>query len=85
MRTTLDIDDDLIRTAQELARRQGVSAGTVVSQLVRKALLSPASGKNKSAATSDVRPSKLGFRPLQTGEEIVTNDLVNRLRETEGV
>ena len=31
MRTTLDIDDDLLAAAKELARREGRSAGQVVS------------------------------------------------------
>ena len=31
MRTTLDIDDDLLAAAKELARRENVTAGQVVS------------------------------------------------------
>lgn len=85
MRTTLDIDDDLLRTAQELARRQGISAGTVVSRLVRAALLAPAGARGKPVAKSAGRSSRLGFRPLQHGKIMVTNDAVNRLREAEGI
>ena len=38
MRTTLDIGDDVLAAAKELARRQGTSAGQVVSRLLRLAL-----------------------------------------------
>jgi hypothetical protein len=84
MRTTLDIDDDLMRTAKELAQRQGVSAGKVVSRLMRSALLAPNSGADAESA-SGKSAAKLGFRPLQGGSELVTNDDVNRLREVEGI
>jgi len=38
MRTTLDIEADVLAAAKELAQRQGVSAGKVVSNLLRTAL-----------------------------------------------
>ena len=38
MRTTLDIEDDVLAAAKELARRQGTSAGQMVSRLLRAAL-----------------------------------------------
>ena len=38
MRTTLDLDDDLLRAARSLARAQGKSLGRVVSGLARKGL-----------------------------------------------
>ena len=39
MRTTLDIDDDVITTARELARDEGTSIGAVVSDLARRGLM----------------------------------------------
>lgn len=39
MRTTLDIDDDILQTIKELATSQGTTAGKVISDLARKALL----------------------------------------------
>lgn len=81
MRTTLDIDEDLLRTAQELARRQGVSAGRVVSRLMRAALLA---SHEQTGAAPDT-PSRTGFTPLVGGKTIVTNDQVNQLREAEGI
>jgi hypothetical protein len=41
MRTTLDIDDDVLQAAKELARRQKKTAGAVISELTRKALTAP--------------------------------------------
>ena len=85
MRTTLDIDNDVLAAAKELARQQNLSAGQVVSQLLRKVLTGRA---ENSAAAQDAglgSPSVAGFRPFPAGKTVVTNDAVNRLRETEGV
>ena len=38
MRTTLDIADDVLQAAKELARRQHKTAGEVISELARMAL-----------------------------------------------
>ena len=38
MRTTLDLDDDVLLAAKELAVARGLTAGKVVSDLVRQAL-----------------------------------------------
>ncbi|HVN63181.1 MAG TPA: hypothetical protein VMT58_00980, partial [Candidatus Binataceae bacterium] len=38
MRTTLDIEDDVLETAKELAARRRTTAGKVISELVRSAL-----------------------------------------------
>ena len=38
MRTTLDIDDDVLQAAKEIAATRGSTTGKVVSELVRAAL-----------------------------------------------
>jgi hypothetical protein len=38
MRTTLDLDDDVMSAARALARAEGSSMGTVISRLVRRGL-----------------------------------------------
>lgn len=85
MRTTLDIDSDVLEAAKELARIQNVSAGQVVSQLLRKAL----TGQTESFSSSDDATGKTtsvaGFRAFPAGKAVVSNDTVNRLREAEGV
>ena len=85
MRTTLDIDEDVLLAAKELAKRQNLSAGRVVSQLLRRVLTGQV---ENSAASQDAGmgpQSVAGFRPFPAGKAIVTNDAVNRLREAEGV
>ena len=76
MRTTLDIDDDVLQAAKELARREKKTAGAMISELVRRALgASPAGLATK-------KPKVLhGFRPFPRRGGIVTNEVVDRLRE----
>ncbi len=38
MRTTLDLDEDVLLVAKQLARQRAQTAGKVISDLVRKAL-----------------------------------------------
>ncbi len=79
MRTTLDIDDDVLAAVKELARTRGVSAGTVVSGLLRQALAGPESpsiGRREGAA---------GFRPFPASGRVVTAQQVDVLRDAEGV
>ena len=80
MRTTLDIDDDVLQAAKERAKRERRTAGEVVSELLRQALTAPA------VDTLTVRePVALyGFRPFPADGRIVTNELINQIRsETE--
>lgn len=74
MRTTLNIDDDVLGAAQELARRQHKTAGQVISELVRQALQAP---KPSGPGTEAV----LGFRPFPARGSVVTNEMVDKLRE----
>ena len=74
MRTTLDIDEDVLRAAKEIARRQHKTAGAVISELTRKALTTA------PAATRD-RKATHGFRPFPARGRLVTNDQIDKLRE----
>jgi len=80
MRTTLNIEDDVLLAAQSIGKRSKKSVGEVVSELAR-ATLTRSSGAR-------VRESKpfYGFRPLpRVPGKTVTNELIDRLREEEGV
>jgi len=44
MRTTLDIDDDVLQAAKELASSRRMTAGQVLSELARKGLEGPSRG-----------------------------------------
>lgn len=76
MRTTLDIDDDVLQAAKERARRENKTTGEVISELARSSLTAPA----------DARPARepkavYGFRPFGKRGGIVTNELIDKLRE----
>ena len=83
MRTTLDIDEDVLSAAKELAKRKNLSAGQMVSQLLRRVLTGQAG--HVKAAKDGGPQSVAGFRPFPKGGAVVTNDVVNRLRDSEGV
>ncbi|MFA5372109.1 MAG: hypothetical protein WC053_07585 [Sideroxydans sp.] len=85
MRTTLDIDDTVLAAAKELARSQRLSTGQVVSDLLRKAMTGQVGRGVEPANPMVVNQNAAGFRPFAAGQAIVTNDAVNRLRESEGI
>jgi hypothetical protein len=74
VRTTLDIDDDVLAAARELAERQKSTAGRVLSDLARQAL-------TRQADTTLI--PRNGFRVLPARGGIVTSDLVRRLSDDE--
>ena len=76
MRTTLDIEEDVLFAVKDLARLQKKTAGEVISDLARRAL-------TRAPAGTDARePSAFyGFRPLPRCGGVVSNELINRLRE----
>lgn len=82
MRTTIDIEDDVLMAAKELARLQNVSAGYIVSKLVREALAG-----RQSECLPGHSETKLvgGFRPFPARGGVATNDQVNNLRDQEGI
>ncbi len=82
MRTTLDIDDDLLRAAKEIARRERSTAGQVVSRLLRQSLTGADTGAPRGRASRGVA----GFVPFAARPGVVvTNEQVDGLREVEGV
>lgn len=76
MRTTLDIDDDVLQAAKDRARRENRTIGQVISELTRAALTAPAQLARRRS-TSAV----CGFRPFPSRGGVVTNDLIDSLRE----
>jgi hypothetical protein len=74
MRTTLDIDDDVLAAAKELAKARGSTAGRVISDVMRQALTEPPKGS--------LIPRN-GFLVLPSRGGVVTSELVKRLAEEE--
>jgi hypothetical protein len=80
MRTTIDIDDDLLAASKELARHEGTTAGAVVSRLLRQALTA------RGTSEPEARYAVPGFRPFPAKPGVVvTNEGLNRLRDEEGI
>jgi hypothetical protein len=74
MRTTLELEDDLVHAAKQLARQRNATMGEVVSQLMRQGL------ERKNAP-----PMRNGV-PLfvpKPGAAKPDLDLINRLRDEE--
>lgn len=79
MRTTIDIEDNVLAAAKELARLQNVSTGQIVSRILRDALAGePFKNQPETRQVG-------GFRPFPARGVIVTNDRVDQLRDQEGV
>jgi hypothetical protein len=76
VRTTLDLDEDVLAAVQERARREKRSAGAVLSDLARQALAGAASSDDLMESESF-----FGFVPLPHRGVVVTDELVERLRE----
>ena len=74
MRTTIEIDDDILSMAREMAKQQNKTMGQVVSALARQALA--------SRVGSGVRNGVPLFSPLEISRS-VTMEMVNRLRDEE--
>ncbi|HTQ99881.1 MAG TPA: CopG family transcriptional regulator [Candidatus Acidoferrum sp.] len=82
MRTTLDIEEDVMKAIKELAKREGITAGSLVSTLLRKALTHPGPGPDNQLQ----EPAAFyGFRPFPSTGKIVTNEDVNKLRDELGI
>ena len=80
MRTTLDLDDDVLASAKEIGRRENKTAGQVLSELARGALTQGAGGGGASSALCG--PAAVhGFRPFASRGAVVTNALIEKLRD----
>ena len=75
MRTTLDVDDDVLQAAKELAAARGSTAGKVISELARKGLESPRGARVRNGVPLLPRRPAGAPRP--------TMKLVNELRDDE--
>jgi hypothetical protein len=82
MRTTLDIDPEVLQAAKELARQQHRTAGEVLSDLARQGLRAAAA---PSSIDKEPPPSFFGFRPFSPRGTPVTNETIDRLRDESGV
>ena len=81
MRTTLDIDEDVLQAAKEHAARERKSLGTVISALARESLRRPApAAARRGGARRGGR-----FAVLPQRDEVITVEHVRGLQDAEGV
>ena len=76
MRTTLDIDDDVLQAARERAKREQKTIGEMVSELARRALTAP-----QEPLPVKEPKAVYGLKPFARRGGIVTNELIDRLRD----
>ena len=76
MRTTLEIADDVLQAVKERASREERSMGAVLSDLARSALTAEPEGRSQKR-----RAPIHGFAPLPSRRGIVTNELIDHLRQ----
>jgi hypothetical protein len=74
MRTTLDLDEDILTAAKEIARAENKTAGQVISDLARRALT--ASGLEEAQGQY-----RGGFRLMRPTESVITSETVEKLLE----
>ena len=79
MRTTLDIDDDVLQAAKELARHEGGTAGQVISALARRGLAAPNGKPRKSSRLRN------GVPLFPSSGEIVTMEHIQKIMDEEGI
>ena len=72
MRTTVDIEEDVLLATKEIARQRGVTMGKVLSDLARQAMTRPVA----HATRGDVP-----LFPVKSDGGVVTLELVNQLRD----
>jgi hypothetical protein len=95
MRTTVDIEEDVMIAIKELARRDGITAGAMISALLRRALTGAAPATShqvgEPAANYGFRPL-VGNRAAGTSDQggggigkVVSNEQINKLRDEQGI
>jgi len=72
MRTTVDLEEDVLLAAKAIARRRGVSIGKVLSDLARQALARPSTTTTRNG---------IPLFPVQPNAAVITPELVQQLRD----
>ena len=80
MRTTLQLDDDVLAAARVLARQRRRSVGAVISDLARQTLSRPST---RGLQADLEQRSGLPQLPVTPSGGVVDQELVNQLRDEE--
>jgi len=85
MRTTFDLDDDVLAAAKALAKARHTTAGRLISDTLRRAIQMGLTDEPSPVAAGTATSGVYGFRPLTpAGQQIVTSATVRSLREETG-
>ena len=87
MRTTLDIDEDVLQAAKELASAEKTTAGRILSRFFRKGLHAAKGERGVEPGDSrSARPVlKNGIPVLRSRGAIVTTEKVRQIMDDEGI
>lgn len=82
MRTTLDIDQDVLETAKEIARKERRSTGAVISEFARHGFYA-----QDSSVSEDGEPygTKNGVPVLPPTGSLVSEASIRKIRDAEGI
>ena len=81
MRTTVNIAEDALIAARNVAQRERISLGDAISELVRRG----ATAGSAPAALRQAVPLRGRFALLPARDEVVTPQQVRELMEREGI
>ena len=88
MRTTLDLDEDILAAAKSLAKAGQTTAGRIISDTMRRAIQLGLADPSQTMPTKSLakEPQAVyGFVPLtSSGQQIVTSDMVRATRDDIG-
>jgi hypothetical protein len=76
MRTTLDIEDDVLQAAKELAQREGATVGQMMTKLARRGL---------GGVGVEPMVVRNGVPVLPPRGEVITLERVQEIMDTEAV
>lgn len=79
MRTTLNLADDALMAAKNIAQRERISLGDAVSELIRRGTAAGHSGMQQQTALRG------RFALLPARDEVITPQRVRELMEREGI
>jgi hypothetical protein len=85
MRTTLDIDDDVLFAAKELAAKERKTAGKILSEFFRRAHQAGTLPESPQEPTQQPYFIKNGIPVMPSRGEIVSLEHVQRIMDQEGI
>ncbi len=81
MRTTLDIDEDVLQGAKETAEKNGTTAGRVISEWARRGFAS----RNGNSDGKKNMKFRNGVPQFPSRGEIITMEHIQKIMDEEGI